>query len=117
MIYVLESIVSFIGAIVREQYCIRCSTSTTGGYTIYSTMQGWCCIHGPVRHGCLRLRGQFVSFPDSEDAKHLIQHFRSQGITSWESMVRSVPEGEYVCVNSSEQYYTSLSSRPMQRVA
>lgn len=87
------------------------------GYTIYSNEEGWCCIHGPGRRGCLRLRGEFVSFPDIEDAKHLIKYFRSQGIMSWESMDRSVPEEVYVCLNRSEQQRTPPSLHPLQRVS
>src|SRR5215470_19597548 len=75
------------------------------GYTIYSTEQGHCCIHGPGRRGCLRLRGQFVCFLDIEDAKNLIKYFRSQGVMSWESMERSVPGEVYICVNRCEQQH------------
>src|SRR5712691_3647517 len=32
------------------------------GYTIYSTEQGRCCMHG--KQGCIRLLGKFVCFPD-----------------------------------------------------
>jgi hypothetical protein len=41
------------------------------GYTIFSTPEGRCCIHG--KQGCLRLRGKFVCFPAIEDAKNLIK--------------------------------------------
>jgi|GraSoiStandDraft_56_1057294.scaffolds.fasta_scaffold124117_2 hypothetical protein len=69
------------------------------GYTIYSTEQGRCCIYGAGRQGCLRLWGKFVCFPDIEDAKNLIKYFRARGIHSWESMDRSLPEGdEQVCL-------------------
>lgn len=64
------------------------------GYTIYSNEEGVCCIHGSGRQGCLRLWGKHVSFPDIEDAKHLIKYFRAQGIRSWESMYRSLPDGD-----------------------
>ena len=68
------------------------------GYTIYSTAQGVCCMHGR-QEGCLRLWGKYVSFPDIEDAKKLIKHFRARGIRSWESMERSLPAGnEQVCI-------------------
>ncbi len=49
------------------------------GYTIYSNGQGVCCIHGAGRQGRLRLLGEYVSFPDIEDAKHLIKYFRANG--------------------------------------
>ena len=87
------------------------------GYTIYNTAQGTCCMHGAGRQGCLRLQGKYVSFPDIEDAKHLIKYSRSQGIMSWESMERSVPEGEYVCLNRREQQRTPPSFHPLQRVS
>ena len=79
------------------------------GYTIYSTEGGHCCIHGPGRRGCLRLRCQFVSFPDIEDAKEMIKYFRAQGVMSWESMERSVPEREYVCVSWGDEQRTPPS--------
>ena len=64
------------------------------GYTIYSNAQGVCCMHGAGRQGCLLLWGKYVSFPDIEDAKHMIKYFRAQGIRSWESMNRSLPNGD-----------------------
>ncbi len=64
------------------------------GYTIYSNAQGVCCIHGSRRQGCLRLWGKYVSFPDIEEAKNIIKYFRAQGIRSWESMERSLPDGD-----------------------
>ena len=80
------------------------------GYTIYSTEKGRCCIHG--KHGCLRLRGKFVCFPDVEEAKALIKRLRADGYTSYDSMERSLPEWEYVCLNWREQ-----QRAPMQRVS
>ncbi len=50
-------------------------------------------MHGSRGQGCLRLWGKYVSFPDIEDAKHLIKYFRAQGIRSWESMNRVLPDG------------------------
>ena len=85
------------------------------GYTIYSTEQGRCCIHG--KKGCLRLRGLFASFPDIEDAKTLIKRFRAEGYTSYDRVERSLPEGAYRCLNRSEQQRPLLVSRPMQRVS
>lgn len=85
------------------------------GYTIYSTEQGSCCVHG--RHGCLRLRGKFVCFPDSEEAKTLIKHFRREGYTSYDSAERYLPEWEFVCLNWREQQWTPQLSRPMQRIS
>ncbi len=64
------------------------------GYTIYSNEAGICCIHGSCGQGCLRLWGKYVSFPDIEDAKNLIKYFRARGIGSWESMNRSLPDGD-----------------------
>ena len=85
------------------------------GYTIYSTLDGRCCIHG--KQGCIRLRGQFACFPDIEDAKALIKRFRADGYTSSDSVERYLPEWEFVCLNRSEQQATALSSRPVQRVS
>jgi hypothetical protein len=65
------------------------------GYTIYSNALGLCCLHGPLRQGCLRIRGEYVCFSDIEDAKNLIKYFRSQGIMSWEDMERDVPANVY----------------------
>jgi hypothetical protein len=87
------------------------------GYTIYSTAQGTCCMHGAGRQGCLRLWGKYVSFPDIEDAKNLIKYFRSQGVMSWESMERSVPEEVYVCLNRREQHRPPPSLHLLQRVS
>ena len=85
------------------------------GYTIYSTPQGRCCIHG--KGGCLRLRGKFVCFPDVEEAKTLIKRFRSEGYTSSDSVERYLPEWEFVCLNWHELERTPTSSRPMQPVS
>ncbi len=85
------------------------------GYTIYSTEQGRCCIHG--KRGCIKLRGRFVCFPDIEDAKTLIKQFRREGYTSSDSVERYLPEWEFVCLNWREYQRTPTSSRPMQRVS
>lgn len=85
------------------------------GYTIYSTQEGRCCIHG--KQGCLRLRGKFVCFPDSEDAKNLIKRFRAEEYTSYDPVERYLPEWEYVCLNRHEQQRTARSSYSMQRVS
>ena len=85
------------------------------GYTIYSTLEGRCCIH--AKHGCIKLRGKFVCFPDFEDAKTLIKRFRAEGYTSFDSVERCLSEGEFVWLNRLEHQRTSMLSRPMQRVS
>lgn len=80
------------------------------GYTIYSTREGSCCIHG--KQGCLRLRDKFVCFPDAEEAKTLIKRFRREGYSSYDSVERYLPEWEFVCLNGGEQQRTSTLSRP-----
>jgi hypothetical protein len=85
------------------------------GYTIYSTQQGRCCIHG--KQGCLRLRGKFVRFPAIEDAKNLIKRFRAEEYISYDPVERYLPEWEYVCLNRHEQLRTARSSYSMQRVS
>jgi hypothetical protein len=67
------------------------------GYTIYSTEQGRCCIHG--KDGCLRIQGKYAAFPDVEQAKLMIQYFQAEGRTPSESMNRYIPEQEYLCLN------------------
>jgi hypothetical protein len=67
------------------------------GYTIYSTEQGRCSIHGKA--GCLRIQGRYAAFPTVEQAKNLIKHFQADGRTAQESMDRYVPEDEYLCLN------------------
>jgi hypothetical protein len=85
------------------------------GYTIYSTPEGKCCLYG--KHGCIKLRGQFVCFPDIEDAKTLIKRFRVEGYTSYDSIERNLPEWEFVCLNWREQQHSPIWVRPMQRVS
>ncbi len=85
------------------------------GYTIYSTPEGRCCIHG--KHGCIKLRSKFVCFPDFEDAKTLIKRFRAEGYTSSDSVERYLPQWEYVCLNRREHQRMPMLSRPMQRVS
>jgi hypothetical protein len=85
------------------------------GYTIYSAAQGRCCIHG--KHGCIKLRGQFVCFPDVEEAKTLINAFVQMGTPPIDSVERYLPEWEYVCLNRYEQQSAPLTTRPIQRVS
>ncbi len=85
------------------------------GYTIYSTLDGRCCIHS--KQGCIKLRGKFACFPDIEEAKTLIKRIRAEGYTSYDSVERYLPEWEFVCLNWCEQQRTPLLSRPMQRVS
>lgn len=85
------------------------------GYTIYSTHQGRCCVHG--QQGCLRLQGKFVCFPDIEEAKTLIKWLRREGYTASDRVERDVPEGAWVCLNRHEQQRTSSLSHPMQCVS
>jgi hypothetical protein len=85
------------------------------GYTIYSTRDGRCCIHG--KHGCIKLRGKFVCCPDFEDAKTLIKQFRAEGYTSSDSVERCLSEGKFVWVNQLEYQRALLLSRPMRRVS
>ncbi len=85
------------------------------GYTIYSTPDGRCCVHG--KQSCIKLRGKFVCLPDFEDAKTLIKQFRREGYTSSDSVERYLPPGEFVCLNWRELQRSSVLSRPMQRVS
>jgi len=85
------------------------------GYTIYSTQEGRCCIHGT--QGCLRLRGKFVCCPAVEEAKTLIKRFRAEGYSSYDSVEPHLPPWEFVCLNRGEQQRTPPVSRSMQRVS
>ena len=85
------------------------------GYTIYSTPDGRCCIHG--KQGCIKLRGKFVCVPDVENAKRLIKRFRREGYTSYDSVERYLPEWEFVWLNRREQQRSSMPSHSMQRVS
>lgn len=85
------------------------------GYTIYSTREGRCSIHG--KHGCIKLRGKFVCCPDFEDAKTLIKQFRAEGYASSDSVERSLSEGEFVWLNRLEHQRTPMLSRPMRRAS
>lgn len=69
------------------------------GYTMYSTEQGRCCIHGKQGGGCLRIEGLYVCFPDIEQAKLLIKHLQAEGCTPSEGMDRAVPKSAYVCLH------------------
>jgi hypothetical protein len=85
------------------------------GYTIYSTQEGRCCIHG--KHGCIKLRGKFVCLPDFEGAKTLIKQFRANGYTSSDSVERCLSEEKFVWLNRREHQRTPMLSRPMQRAS
>jgi hypothetical protein len=85
------------------------------GYTIYSTQEGRCCIHG--KHGCIKLRGKFVCLPDFEEAKTLIKQFRANGYTSSDSVERCLSEEKFVWLNRLELQRTPMLSRPMQRAS
>jgi hypothetical protein len=73
------------------------------GYTIYSTEQGHCCIHGAGQRGCLRLQGKFVSFPAVEHAMRLIEYFSANGWTAHLHMNRRVSGQVYCCLNASSR--------------
>jgi hypothetical protein len=79
------------------------------GYTLYSTEQGRCCIHG--REGCLRIKGYYACFPDVEQAKNLIKHFQADGRTAQEGMDRYVPENAYACLNKQKQHVRIFDAR------
>jgi len=85
------------------------------GYTIYSALDGRCCIHG--KQGCIKLRGKFACFPDVEEAKTLIKRFRAEGYTASDSIERYLPERMYVCLNRREQQRASTLSYSMLRVS
>lgn len=85
------------------------------GYTIYSTEQGRCCMHG--QYGCIQLWGRFVCFPDIEDAKTLIKRFRAEGYTADDGVERSLPPSEYVRLNWHECQRSPLRASSMQRVS
>ena len=61
-------------------------------YTIYSTPDGRCSMHG--KQGYIKLQSKFVCFADVEEAKALIKRFRAEGYTSYDSMERYLPEWE-----------------------
>jgi hypothetical protein len=85
------------------------------GYTIYSTLDGRCCIHG--KQGCIKLRGKYACFPDSEDAKTLIKRLRAEGYTSYDPVERHVPEWEYVYLNRHERQRAATLSYAIRRVS
>ena len=85
------------------------------GYTIYSTPQGRCCIHG--RSGCLKLWGRFVCLPDIEEAKTLIKRLRAEGYSCADSVEWYLSAGEFVWLNRWESQQRPTISRPMQRVS
>jgi hypothetical protein len=67
------------------------------GYTLYSTQQGRCAVHGA--RGCLRLGGKYVSFPDEEQARRAVLYFQERGWKPHQIMERGMAEGAYVCLN------------------
>lgn len=69
------------------------------GYTIYSTEQGCCCIHGPGNGGCVRMQGHYVVFPDIEEAKTLMKWFLAHQGTTPQSTNWHVPREAYICLN------------------
>lgn len=85
------------------------------GYTIYSTPQGRCCIHG--KQDCMKLRGQFACLPDVEEAKSLIKRFRAQGYTSSERVNRHLPAWEFVCLNERELRTMLSGSRSVPHIS
>jgi hypothetical protein len=85
------------------------------GYTIYSTKEGTCVLHGRYG-GCLRIGGEYACFPAFEEAKNLIKYFRAQGIASWEYMERDVPEEAYVCLNRDRQWDANRTSYSLAAV-
>ncbi len=80
------------------------------GYTIYSTQQGRCVLHGK-RGGCLRIQGQYACFPDIEETKKMVKYFQTNGQTAWTSMERDVPEEVYVCLNRHRQRDSNRSQQ------
>jgi len=68
-------------------------------------------------HGCIKLWGKFVCFPDIEEAKNLIKRFRREGYTSYDSVERYLPQWEFVCLNWHEKQGTPMLSRTIQRVS
>ena len=76
------------------------------GYSIYSTPDGRCCIHG--LGGCLKLWGLFVCLPDIEEAKTLIKRFRAEGYSCLDSVERYLPEWKFVWLNRSRYPQASM---------
>ena len=85
------------------------------GYTIYSTPDGRCCIHG--RGGCLKLGGLFVCLPDVEEAKTLIKRLRAEGYSCLDSVERYLPAWQFVWLNRWEVQQRASEPRSMQRVS
>ncbi len=82
------------------------------GYTLYSTQQGRCAVHGA--RGCLRLGGKYVSFPDEEQARRAVLYFQERGWKPHQIMERGMAEGAYVCL--SEQGKRPASRRIVEGV-
>jgi hypothetical protein len=78
------------------------------GYTIYSTGQGMCTLHGTGQRGCLRMAGKYVRFPDAEQAKRAVLYFQVRGWMPHQIMDRGMVEGAYVCLNGWEKTATSV---------
>ena len=99
----------------QEDTLYSLSYESYRGYTIYSTLDGHCCIHG--RGGCLKLLGLFVCLPDIEEAKTLIKRLRAEGYSCLDSMERYLPAWEFVWMNWWESQQRPNVSRPMQCVS
>lgn len=99
----------------NEETLYSLSYESYRGYTIYSTLDGRCCIHG--RGGCLKLQGLFVCLPDIEEAKTLIKRLRAEGYSCLDSVERYLPPSEFVWLNRGELQPVALSSRVLQRVS
>jgi hypothetical protein len=69
------------------------------GYSIYSSEQGTCVLHGTGQRGCLRIAGKYVRFPDAEQAKRAVLYFQARGWKPHQIMDRGMAEGAYVCLN------------------
>lgn len=80
------------------------------GYTLYSTQQGRCAVHGA--QGCLRLGGKYVSFPDEEQARRAVLYFQERGWKPHQIMDRGMAEGASVCLN--EQGKSPVPERIME---
>ncbi len=73
------------------------------GYSIYSSEQGMCALHGTGQRGCLRMAGKYVRFPDAEQAKRAVLYFQARGWKPHQIMDRGMAEGAYVCLNEQEE--------------
>jgi hypothetical protein len=73
------------------------------GYSIYSSEQGMCALHGTGQRGCLRMAGKYVRFPDAEQAKRAVLYFQARRWKPHQIMDRGMAEGAYVCLNEQEE--------------